>query len=79
MTHLPSDTVPDAIVHLVLASDMLNQAHSWAEENEPSERGKVRLEQTLDAAIRSLSFALPALLALPEAKLARRLAKRYVA
>ena len=79
MTHLPSDTVADAVVHLVLAHDMVNHANSWADQNEPSERGKVRLEQTLDAASCSLSFALPALLALPQAILARRLAKRYVA
>ena len=37
------------------------------------------MEEALDAAIRSLNFALPALLALPEAKLARRIARRCVA
>jgi hypothetical protein len=78
MTLLPSDGIASAVVHLVLASDMLDQANSWADETEQSERGRIRLEQTLEAAIRSLNFALPALLALPEAKLARRIAKRYV-
>jgi hypothetical protein len=54
-------------------------AESWVDQDEPSERGKVRMEEALDAAIRSLTFALPELLALPEAKLARRIARRYVA
>ena len=79
MTRLPSDGVGGAVVHIVLASDMLNIADSWVDQDEPSERGKVRMEEALDAAIRSLTFALPELLALPEAKLARRIARRYVA
>ena len=79
MTLLRSDGVVGALVHLVLANEMLDQANSWADEVEPTERWKVRLEQTLEAAIRSLNFALPALLALPEAQLARRIAKRCVA
>ena len=79
MTRLPSDGVAGAVLHLVLASDMLASANSWVDQSEPSERGKVRIEETLGAAIRSLDFALPALLALPEATLARRIAKRHVA
>jgi hypothetical protein len=78
MTCLPSEGVAGAAVHLVLANDFLASARSWAEQTESTERRDARLKETTEAAVRCMAFALPALLALPEAKLARRIAKRYV-
>jgi hypothetical protein len=78
MACLPSEGIAGAAVHLVRANDFLASARSWADQTESTEGRDARLRETTEAAVRCLAFALPALLALPEARLARRIAKRYV-
>jgi hypothetical protein len=75
---LPSDGIGSAVVYVLLASDFLSRAVSWADHEERSEKGEATLRETTKAAARCIEFALPALLALREAGLARRIGRRYL-
>jgi hypothetical protein len=54
------------------------RAVSWVDQHDRSDEGEATLRETIKAAARCIEFALPALLALREAGLARRIGRRYL-